>query len=47
LFFWVRIATDKKCDAVWAVILEVQQAKDEEEEEEEEIALLKWVLMRE
>jgi hypothetical protein len=32
---------------VWAVILEVQQAKDEEEEEEIEIALLKWVLMRE
>jgi hypothetical protein len=31
---------------VWAVILEVQQAKDEEEEEIE-IALLKWVLMRE
>jgi hypothetical protein len=35
-----------KCEAVWAVILEVQQAK-EEDEEEEEIALLKWVLMRE
>jgi hypothetical protein len=34
---------------VWAVILEVQQAKEEEEEEEEEIeiALLRWVLMRE